>query len=209
MLEKKPIIAEKGFLQNLRQLHPYQTMMYMAMAGSGFLFLVILVAYSVQRFQFQNAQLQITLPKAFYASTAFMLLSAACIKIAKNYILRDQLKPASNMLAGVFLLAMGFAGCQVWGWMEFYTKGFQLTGNNVASSYVYILSGIHLFHVALALGFLLYILIPFYRNSRHVVNELIFVTNPYQKKKMNMLFVFWTYVDVVWLVMFFYFALTF
>jgi cytochrome c oxidase subunit 3 len=209
MLEKKPIAVEKGFLQNLRRLHPYQTMMYMAMVGSGFLFLVMLVSYTAQRFQTDNLLLNIQLPKSFYASTAIMLLSAGGIKWARVYSQKDQLKKCTRMLLVVMLLAAAFTVFQVTGWLEFYRSGFGAPTKNVASSYVYVLSGIHMFHVLLGMGFLLYVFIPFYKNSRHPVSELMLVTNPYQKKKMNMLFVFWTYIDVVWLVMFFYFALTF
>ncbi len=209
MLEKKPIVAEKGFFQNLRRLHPYQTMMYMAMVGSGFLFLVILVSYTAQRFQTGNAILDIHLPKAFFVSTAVMLLSAVAIKMARTYAQKDRLKKCTYMLMGVLGLAIVFSIFQVVGWLEFYNHGFSTPTKNVASTYVYVLSGIHLFHVLLAITFLLYVLIPFFKNSRNVVNELILVTNPYQKKKMNMLFVFWYYIDVVWLIMFFYFAITF
>jgi cytochrome c oxidase subunit 3 len=209
MLQKKPIVVEKGFLQNLRRLHPYQTMMYMAMVGSGFLFLVMLVSYTAQRFQLNNALLDIRMPKAFFISTAVMLLSAGTIKLAWNFAQKDQLKKCTRMLAVVLLLATVFSAFQVIGWLELYQSGFGTPTKNVASSYIYVLSGIHLFHVIMAIGFLLYVFIPFYKNSRHVVTELMLVTNPYQKKKMNMLFVFWNYVDVVWLVMFFYFAITF
>lgn len=209
MLEKKPIVVEKGFFQNLRRLHPYQTMMYMAMVGSGFLFLVMLVSYTAQRFQIGNSGLNIHLPKAFFASTAVMLLSAVAIKMAKTYAQKDKLKKCTNMLMAVLVMALAFTAFQIIGWLEFYKQGFSVPTKNVASSYVYVLSGIHMFHVLLAIGFLLYVLIPFFKNSRSVVKELMLVTNPYQKKKMNMLFVFWNYVDVVWLVMFFYFALTF
>jgi len=209
MLEKKPLVAEKGFFRKIRHLHPYQTMIYMAMVGSGFLFLVILVSYTFQRFQSENTSFDIYLPKAFFISTALMLLSAVSIKLAKVYAAKDKLRQCTTMLFMVLLMGVGFTVFQVFGWMEFYQIGFSVPAKNLASSYVYILSGIHMFHVLLALGLLLYVFIPFYRSSRNVVNELLLVTNPYQKKKMNMLFVFWYYVDVVWLIMFFYFAITF
>jgi cytochrome c oxidase subunit III len=209
MLEKKPIVVEKSFLQNLRRLHPYQTMMYMAMVGSGFLFFVMLVSYTAQRFQTENIQHIIQLPKSFFISTVFMLLSAAAIKWARLYLRKDQLRKCTTMLAVVGILGLGFTSFQIIGWLEFYKSGFSLPTANVASTYVYVLSAIHLFHVLLGISFLTYVLIPFYKNSRNPVTELMFVTNPYQKKKMNMLFVFWNYIDVVWLIMFFYFAITF
>jgi cytochrome c oxidase subunit 3 len=209
MLEKKPIVAERGLLRNLRHLHPYQTMMYMAMIGSGFLFTVILIAYTARRISSPDASFHISIPKAFFASTAVMLLSAVAMKLAHIYSQKDQLKKCTYMLVSVLVLAISFSVFQVIGWLEFYELAFKVPAKNMATSYVYFLTGIHMFHVLLAIGFLMYVLIPFVKNSRNVVNELILVTNPYQKKKMNMLFVFWYYIDVVWLVLFFYFAITF
>ncbi len=181
----------------------------MAMVGSGFLFLIMIVSYTAQRFQSTNISYDIHLPKAFFVSTAAMLLSAVAIKMARVHVQKDRLKKCTYYLISVLVLAVTFSVFQVIGWLEFYNKGFKAPTANVASSYVYVLSGIHLFHVVMAIGFLLYVLIPFLKNSRNVVSELMLVTNPYQKKKMNMLFVFWYYVDVVWLIMFFYFAITF
>lgn len=209
MLEKRPIVAERGLLRNLRRLHPYQTMMYMAMVGSGFLFTLILVFYSAQRLSMQDVTTNIKVPKTFFASTAVMLLSAVAMKLAHMYSQRDKLKKCTYMLISVLALAIAFSVFQVIGWLDFYDSAFRVPAKNMSTSYVYFLTGIHMFHVILAIGFLMYVLIPFLKNSRNVVNELILVTNPYQKKKMNMLFVFWYYVDVVWLVLFFYFALTF
>jgi len=209
MLQKKPIEAEKGLLRNLRHLHPYQTMMYMAMIGSGFLFAVILIFYSVQRISMQNVTMDIKLPKTFFVSTSLMLLSAVAMKLAHSYVQKDMLKKCSNMLLVALVMALSFLFLQVLGWVDFYRNGFNVPQKNMSISYIYFLTGIHMFHVLLAIGFLIYVLVPFLKNSRNVVKELILVTNPYQKKKMNMLFVFWYYVDVVWLVLFFYFAITF
>jgi cytochrome c oxidase subunit 3 len=161
MLEKKPIAVEKGFLQNLRRLHPYQTMMYMAMVGSGFLFLVMLVSYTAQRFQTANLLLNIQLPKSFFASTAIMLLSAGGIKLAWVYSQKDQLKKCTRMLVVVMVLALAFTLFQVTGWLEFYRSGFGAPTKNVASSYVYVLSGIHMFHVLLGMGFFIVCIYPF------------------------------------------------
>jgi cytochrome c oxidase subunit III len=209
MLEKKPIEAERGLLRNLRRLHPYQTMMYMAMVGSGFLFMMILVFFTAQRIGSSETVLNISLPKTFFASTAVMLLSAVTMKLAHLYSQKDNLKKCTYMLMSVLVLAIAFSVFQVIGWIDFYETAFKVPAKNMATSYVYFLTAIHMFHVLLAIGFLMYVLVPFLKNSRNVVKELILVTNPYQKKKMNMLFVFWYYVDVVWLVLFFYFALTF
>lgn len=209
MLQKKPIEVERGLFHNLRRLHPYQTMMYMAMVGSGFLFALILVFYSAQRIGMGDSTANVQMPKSFFASTAVMLLSAVSMKLAHTYVQKDQLKKCSRMLLVTLVMALTFSILQVMGWINFYQHAFIIPQKNMSASYVYFLTGIHMFHVLLAIAFLVYVLVPFVKNSRDVVNELILVTNPYQKKKMNMLFVFWYYVDVVWLVLFFYFAITF
>lgn len=201
--------SKSSFFHTLKRLHPYQTMMYMAMIGSGILFVVFLTLYIAQRFSIQNQAAGIFLPKSFYISTAVMLLSAAILKSAKNQLQQDKLKKTVQLLIVTLILATLFIVFQVTGWVEFYNKGFVTPTSNVASSYVYVLTIIHCLHVLIAISFLVYILVPYYIKSKDAVSELILITNPFQKKKLNMLFIFWYYVDVVWLVMFFCFAITF
>jgi cytochrome c oxidase subunit 3 len=98
---------------------------------------------------------------------------------------------------------------QAFGWMEFFSLGFGFPTVNVASSYVYVISGIHFAHVIGALIGLTYILIQQFRSLGDPVKELIFFTNPFEKTKLDLIATYWHFTDIVWLILFVYFLLTF
>lgn len=196
-------------IPNVRKMHPYQTMLYFAMVGSGFMFLVMMVMYTVQRYMENNRILDISLPKPFIISTIILMISSFVMIKARQYFMRDMPKRSVIFLALALSLGVAFAVLQVFGWIEFYQTGFEVSSQNVASSYVYVISGIHLVHVALALALLSTVLVSCYRKTRNIVDELILTTNPFEKKKVEMLAVFWHYIDIMWIFLFFYFVITF
>lgn len=196
-------------IPNVRKMHPYQTMLYFAMVGSGFMFLVMMVMYTVQRYMDSNRVLDISLPKPFVISTIILMISSFMMIKARQYFMRDMPKRSVIFLSLALVLGIAFAVLQVFGWIEFYQVGFEISSHNVASSYVYVISGIHLVHVVLALSLLLSVLVPCYRKTRNIVDELILTTNPFEKKKVEMLAVFWHYIDIMWIFLFFYFVITF
>lgn len=194
--------------QQVRKMHPYQTMLYFAMIASGFLFLVMLGLYIAQRFSSMNSNLAIQLPKWFVISTIALIGSGYSITQARKSLLNDQLKRSVNLMLVTSVMGFLFTGFQLAGWVEFYNNGYHLQSGNVASLYIYVLTFIHLIHVFIGFVFLGYVLIPAYKKSRNMVDELIWVTNPYQKRKMNLLTFYWHYMDAVWMILFFAFLLT-
>lgn len=196
-------------LPDVRKMHPYHTMLYFAMAASGFLFLVLMGLYTAQRFRPSNMTLDLELPKAFIFSTLVLLFCSFAFMKARQHFRKDALKTTLRYLTAGLSLGMVFTALQIIGWIEFYSFGYGLPTSNVASSYVFFITGIHFMHMLIALGFGLAAWIKCFRKSRHVVDELILLTNPFEKQKMDMLARFWHYVDFLWVCLFICFVLTF
>lgn len=191
------------------QLHPLKTLLFFCMAASGLLFLVMMSMYTAQRFHGPNAKLAIELPKFFVLSTMCMVASSVLLRYGKKAFYQEHLKRALLFSIGAFALGVAFLFCQAWGWMEFFSLGFGFPTVNVASSYVYVISGLHFAHMIggiSALGLMIY------QHSKVLgdpVKELIFFTNPFEKTKIDLVATYWHFTDVVWLVLFVYFLLTF
>jgi len=190
------------------KLHPYETILYFSMIASGSLFVAMLVAFAAQRFDGSNSLLDITMPKMFVVSTVLLLVSSFTVVQARHYMHSDNLRKSVLYLGITFALGALFFVAQIFGWIEFYRSGFGVPTANVASLYIYVLSAIHLFHLVIAFALMTVVLVPAYRRSQDRVAELIHITNPYEKKKVDILAIFWHYIDAVWLVLFFYFLLT-
>lgn len=191
------------------KLHPFQVMLYLGMAASGFLFLILTTMYGLQRFSAGNTVLSMEIPRAFILSTLMMLGSSYTMVQARQSFFNDQIKKSVNYLFFTLLLGFAFGAAQIIGWVELYGTTDQSLHPNVASSYVYVISGIHFFHVLFGLGYLLAVLYRTYLRTKDVVAELIMVTNPFEKRKLDLLSGYWHYVDGLWLFLFLVFVLTF
>ena len=191
------------------QVHPLKTLLFFCMAASGLLFLVMLSMYTAQRFHGANAQLNIELPKFFVLSTLCIAGSSGLMMYAKREFKKENLRGAIYASSFGLLLGLTFLVFQAFGWMEFFSLGFGFPTVNVASSYVYVISGIHFAHVIGALIGLTYILIQQFRSLGDPVKELIFFTSPFEKTKLDLIATYWHFTDIVWLILFVYFLLTF
>ncbi len=196
-------------LTEVGKLHPLKTMLYFSMAASALLFLVMLGLYTAQRFHGQNALLQIQVPKAFMVSTVVLLFASGLMHRARISFQQDRVKRTISLLLSSGILGLAFAVLQVIGWREFFMLGYGFPTVNVASSYVFVITGIHFLHVLMALGLLAYGILPIWRKSKDPVSELLLVTNPFEKRKLDVVIRFWHYVDALWMVLFVYFVLTF
>jgi cytochrome c oxidase subunit 3 len=189
--------------------HPYRIILGFSMASSGFLFLVMLGLYAIQRFQVGNPLDTIYIPKAFILSTLVILGSSFLLVKAKQHFFKDEVAPTLRLLGVVFLLGIGFVTLQMVGWAELHAHGFHFPDLNVASSYVYVITGIHLAHVALAVGLMGYLWYSLYKKSRDLVSRLVMETNPYEKQKFDVVVALWHYVDLLWVILFLVFVFTF
>jgi len=55
------------------------------------------------------------------------------------------------------------------------------------------------------LAFLCYLLVNTIWVSKDPIRTLIMVTNPYEKIKLQIFVIYWQFLDMLWLVLFFYF----
>lgn len=191
------------------KLHPFQIMLYLGMTASGFLFLILTTMYALQRFSAYNFNLAMEIPRPFILSTLMLLASSYTMIKARQLFFNDQNQKSVNFLFITLLLGLAFTASQIFGWIELYAATSQSLYPNVASSYVYVISGIHFFHVLFGLGFLLTILIKNFIKSKDIVAELLLITNPSEKQKMDLLSRYWHYVDGLWVFLFLVFVLTF
>jgi cytochrome c oxidase subunit 3 len=191
------------------KLHPFQIMLYLGMTASGFLFLILTTMYALQRFSAYNFNLAMEIPRPFILSTLMLLASSYTMIKARQLFFNDQNQKSVNFLFITLILGLAFTASQIFGWIELYAATSQSLYPNVASSYVYVISGIHFFHVLFGLGFLLAILIKNFIKSKDIVAELLLITNPSEKQKMDLLSRYWHYVDGLWVFLFLVFVLTF
>jgi cytochrome c oxidase subunit 3 len=193
--------------QRIERLHPYETMLYLGMYGSGLIFLFLTFAFLVSSRNLLSGMNQ-TVPVAFVVSTFLLVLSgfsATSIRIAYQ---EENTEKLLSTLRNTVLLGSAFTILQVIGWFELKEKGIEFTGIP-SGSFLYVLSGIHIFHLLGAMIFGLILYFQLEKSRTDEIKKLIIHTNPFEKMRVRLFTFYWHFMDGIWLILFLLFVLSF
>ena len=192
---------KENWFSRIENMHPYQTMMFLGMFGSGLIFLFLLLAFlgSQATFSFFNP---IYFPKSFIISSFLLLLSAyTASQIVPEYLL-DRTDKVKQYLWATLLLGLGFTGLQLLGWKELDEMGISFRGVP-SGSFLYVLTGIHIFHLLGAMIFAGKLITKVQACEKDEVKNLILLSNPYDRMNFQLFATYWKFMDIVWIVLFF------
>lgn len=194
------------WLQRLESLHPYETMLYLGMLGSGLIFLYLTFAFLFTGEDQQQQPTSNQMPIAFLISTVVLVLSGYTAASMRLHYQEENILGLENSLRNTFMLGVIFTVLQFAGWKELTDLGIKFTGRP-SGSYLYLLSGIHIFHLIGAMIFAVILLVQLRKTQGDGVQKLIWVTNPFEKMRIRLFTFYWHFMDVVWLVLFLVFVL--
>ena len=200
-------LPPKTWLQRLENLHPYEMLLYLAIVGSGLIFLFLALAFLFSGRQYLQG-LNEQMPFAFSVSTFLLVLSGyTAVKMRLHYQEENSVKlyRSLQMTFGLGILFMGF---QVLGWIELTDKGINFTGLP-SGSFLYVLSGIHVIHLFGAMVFAVILLRELRKIEQDAIRKLVWTKNPFEKLRIRLFTVYWQFMDAIWLVLFLLFVLSF
>lgn len=138
----------------------------------------------------ENNWLQFELPPHFAYATAAILISSVLMVLAKKQIKRSELKSAGNLVLMSLLLGLTFLGLQYFGAQNMIDRGFFFTGGNTASSWVYVIAGLHWVH---ALSGIIVLAYTWYRTAIRKVHT----AEDHQGFSVSA--IYWHFLDGLWL----------
>ncbi|OOG70449.1 cytochrome c oxidase subunit 3 [Algoriphagus sp. A40] len=197
----------QSWLQRIESLHPYETLLYLGMLGSGLIFLFLVIAFLFSGSN-QLAGSNHRIPVAFLISTFMLILSGYTVVKMRLHFQEENISKLESSLRNTFLLGVIFTILQVAGWKELTDMGINFTGLP-SGSFLYLLSGIHIFHLLGAMVFALILLFQLRKTQEDGIRKLILITNPFEKMRIRLFTVYWQFMEVIWLVLFFLFVLSF
>lgn len=112
----------------------------------------------------------IVLPNMFYYSTLMILISSLFGHFSIKFCKSDNSSMLKRFLSLTILCGLLFFTFQILGWKDLVDNGKFLSGNNVASSYLYVLTLAHFAHVVGGLIALLVILFQSINNKYNAHN---------------------------------------
>jgi len=198
--QKSNVREKKTTLEKMEQQHPYIMMMYLGIMG-------ICMAFTLLMLLFLNESLikavshTINFPYAFFISTIAIVSSSYFLEKARRQFYKDNFRKLRNNLLMVFGLGIVFLILQLVGGYELHQNKIYLQGKT-AGSYLYIISAFHMIHLMGGLIYSAVLLNQYIKKANDPVQILITVTNPFEKIKLQLLTVYWHFMDILWVTIF-------
>jgi cytochrome c oxidase subunit 3 len=181
---------------NSRKGQTYKLLLYFGMLSMVMTFAGLTSAYvvSTSRPDWLN---DFKMPTPFFISTLLMILSSLTIHSAKTKIKKDDRKSTTLMLFLTLILAVGFILSQFYGFSEIINQGYYFTGSEstVTTSFLYIVTILHIAHLA---GGMIALLIIIYNHFKQKYNST-------QSIGIELGAIFWHFLDILWILLFLFF----
>ena len=173
----------------------FKQMLWISMISMTMMFAGLTSAYVVSKGR--EDWLSFELPSAFFISTLFILMSSLSYYLAKKTLMKGDQGKTTSLLALTMLLGLGFIFYQFNGFNQLIDAGLYTTGkqSNVASSFLYVITGAHLLHIFAGIIVLARVL---YRNmtGKYSVDDHL---------GFSLGAIFWHFVDALWIYLFVFF----
>ena len=120
--------------------------LWVAMASMIMLFAGLTSGYVVR--QAEGNWMQFEVPLAFYFSTVLLMASSVTMLWAQKAVKNDQLQSLKTALIITLGLGLAFVFSQFLGYNQLVNQGVYFTGGNIAGSFFYVITGLHIAHLA-------------------------------------------------------------
>jgi cytochrome c oxidase subunit III len=178
------------------KLHPHKLMMWMGMGSMFMVFAGLTSAFILQ--STGPRWVVFKLPIAFWISTILIIASSFTMnKAVQAFKIRDR-KKYKSLVTYTVILGLLFIACQVLGFMDLYKQGITLQGN-ASNGFLFIISGLHIVHIIGAIIALVIVYLTAFRKSIKVYNST----------SVEVMSLFWHFVDGLWIYLFIFFLLNF
>jgi cytochrome c oxidase subunit 3 len=181
---------------NSRKAQTYKLLLYFGMLSMVMTFAGLTSAYVVSTSR-PDWLSDFKMPMPFFISTLLMILSSFTIHAAKTQIKKDNRSMTTAMLLLTFFLGIGFIMSQFYGFSEIINQGYYFTGSEstVTTSFLYIVTILHIAHLA---GGMIALLIIIYNHFKQKYNST-------QTTGIELGAIFWHFLDLLWILLFLFF----
>ncbi len=177
---------------------PFAFMLYLAMIGSGLLFFFLILVFIAK--ESRNQDIPVKIPGVFWAST-WVILASSFTLYSANKAFREErfrsyrLNISLTLIAGIlFIVLQGF------GWRQMMQSGITMR-NNTGGMFIYILSGLHIFHTLGGLIALGSANKDAFQRLEYV-ESYVYSVNPPNQLKIKLISLYWHFIDILWIALF-------
>jgi len=192
MKEQKIPIWEQGRdeAQPTLSMNPKKFSMWLFLLSVVMIFASLTSGYIVRKSE--GNWVDFELPPIFWLTTAILILSSVTHHLAFIHAKKDNLSQVKGWMLITAILGLAFLVSQWYSWVYLVNINVYFSGNNVAGSFLYVLTGLHMLHV---LSAVIFVLITTWRtqlNKVHSGNLL----------GIELCTTYWHFLDVLWIYLF-------
>ena len=170
-------------------MHPKRFILWLFIVSIIMLFASLTSAYIVRKAE--GDWLQFNLPDAFWYTSLILILSSISMHWSYLSAKKDRASLTKIGLIVTAILGTGFLIGQWYSWVELVGIDVYFVGNP-SGSFLYVLTGLHGFHIISALFFLIIVLVMAFKARVHS-GKLLWI---------ELCTTFWHFLDLLWLYLF-------
>ena len=177
----------------LRSARSYKLLLLFAMISMTMMFAGITSAFVVSKSRADWLK-DFQLPNAFYWSTLLIIFSSVTFHLAKKAIKKDEINTTTKYLLVTLASGIGFVVLQFVGFGQIVANGYYFTGaaSSITTTFLYIVTVVHLLHLA---GGLISLLIIIYNHFKQKYNST-------QTLGIELGAMYWHFLDILWVYLF-------
>ena len=186
------IEAKDTVNEQRKKIHPHKFTLWVALGSIIMMFAGLTSAYVVKRDQ--PGWTTFSIPKAFWYSTAVILVSSLTIQMALKAFKDREMLRYRNLLTATAILGILFVLLQWAGFKQIWNTGITFKGSG-GGQFLYITAGLHAVHV---LGGILALLVMFVKAFASKVRS-------YNSVPVELISTYWHFVDLLWIYLLIFF----
>ncbi|WP_299709329.1 cytochrome c oxidase subunit 3 [uncultured Pontibacter sp.] len=186
-----------GEENNTGGIHPLKFTLWLIIISIIMMFAAFTSAYLVRRAE--GNWLEFDLPNIMLISTVIIALSSVTMQLAHNAAANDNIAKLRLMLYLTFGLGIMFLIAQWNGWSELVGNNVYFGGvtSNPSGSFLYVLTGVHGFHLVTGLIYLAIVIVSSLRYKVHSKNML----------RIQLCTIYWHFLGGLWLYLYLFLRL--
>ena len=195
-----------------KRIHPKKFALWISLVSVTMLFAAMTSAYMVRRAA--GDWYEFDLPSAFYYSTAAILSSSLLFHLAYKAYVKEQHNLFKVFLGIGFVAGFLFVILQYAGWQQLQESQIFLSTNQ-SSSFLYLITGVHVLHVLGGIAALVLLLVqvlrkrynpfPFTLDENIIGRRATILAK--RQLRLELIFTYWHFVDFLWLYLLVFFLI--
>jgi len=178
----------------VRSMNPKKFAMWLFMISVSMIFISLSSAYIVKKAE--GNWLIVDFPELFNVTSILIVLSSISMQAAYYFTKKDRINEVRISLSVTSLLALGFVVGQYMSWGQLVDQDIFFVGN-VAGSFIYVFTGLHIAHLLGGLVFLVIVLINAFKYRVHSRNM----------SQMSICTTYWHFLGGLWLYLYLFLIL--